>query len=393
MFSCLLIRHFAAAVERHHHPSLRETPLLIATTSRVKRVVATSHLPRREGVQPKMTVKQALLLSPQAEVIPANEAAYQRVAEDMAGYLLRFTNKVEIEYQPTSTAFYLDTDTETDAIRHFIQRYLSVTGYIGIAANKFTARVAAAYAGCNSPIICIPTGQERDFLADRPVTLLPLTSDMIRRLPLLGIHTLGQLASLPRLAVWEQFGKVGKWLHVLANGSDLRPIQPYQPPKQVCAGQVFADGIADAINDRDVLQNALRRIAAELIDQLAGEEARRVSLLLYLADGSLVEAHTQPPTPIYDVLSLARRLHDLLNQQVIRAAVCSVEVHLAHIQAPQPQQLSLFDHLDDTKKLEKALPGWIALHHDTGFYYTDVLDDVAYALPEDRFILRQVLGA
>lgn len=84
MISCVLIRNFAARVAYMHQPVLAESPLIIATDALVRRVVATGHTPREQVVRPGMTVKQALLLSPGAEVVSDNEGAYLRVAQDLA---------------------------------------------------------------------------------------------------------------------------------------------------------------------------------------------------------------------------------------------------------------------------------------------------------------------
>jgi nucleotidyltransferase/DNA polymerase involved in DNA repair len=386
MLSCLLIANFAAAVEGHHNPFLRDRLLIIATPSRVRRVVASSAIPRQMGVLPKITVKQALLVCPQAEIVAENEGAYRRVANDLAEQLMHFANKVEVEYQPTSTAYYLDTDTETEAIREFATRHLNSPVTMAIAARKFTARVAAAYASCDQPVPRIAPGQEAAFLAQYPVTLLPLGKEMARRLPLLGIDTMGQLAALPKLAVWEQFGKQGKWLHDLANGIDLRSIQAYQPPKRLSARHNFEV----PINDRLILRAVLQRMAGDLIPQLAGEEAHKLSLLLSLEDGTLVEAHIQPHLPVHDLLYLVRRLHDLLDQQVVQAAVSRVEVQLTDIHTPQPRQLSLFDHLEQQQRLKTVLPRWIDRYREIDFYYSELTSRSPYALPEDRFALREV---
>jgi nucleotidyltransferase/DNA polymerase involved in DNA repair len=64
----VLIRHFATNVERHHNPALKDAPLVVASDSRVRRVVAASALPHQRGIEPKMTIKQALLLCPEAQI-------------------------------------------------------------------------------------------------------------------------------------------------------------------------------------------------------------------------------------------------------------------------------------------------------------------------------------
>ena len=52
-------------------------------------------------------------------------------------------------------------------------------------------------------------GRIEAFLAAQPVDVLPVPEEMLRRLRLLGIETLGGLAALPRSALAAQFGPLG----------------------------------------------------------------------------------------------------------------------------------------------------------------------------------------
>ena len=389
MISCVLIRNFAASVEYIHQPMLKNCPLIIATDARVKRVIATSQQPRDKGVRPKITVKQALLLSPEAEVVLDNDGAYRRVAEELAEHLMQFANKVELEYQPTSTAYYLNTDTETDEIIRFVERYMRTTVTLGIGSNKLAARVAAAYPREENKITFVKHGDEKAFLAKHPVNLLPLTKDMVRRLPLLGIHKIGQLAELPKLAIWEQFGKKGKWIHDLANGIDLRSIQAYKPLKRLCIHHEFDTSIAD----KEIIKAVLQRISKQLATQLQGEEAHQLSLLLYQEDNALIEAHVRPKPPLHTVLYISRRLNDLLNQQVITAPIMAIRVQLSDVRVPKPRQLALFSEFEESTGLQNVVPEWAEQHKEAGFYYTEILSTSLMTLPEDRFVFREVNGA
>lgn len=388
MLSCLLMRDFAATVLRLHNPALRETPLLIVNQKRGHRIVATSAAPRRAGVRPGMTARQASLLCPEAGVEAANDGMFQRQADALAEGLLAYANRVEREYQPTQTAFYLDTTATTSQALRFLARQLNVPATLGTASNKLTVRVAALRARPGAPLH-IPPGQEAAFLASQPITLLPLSKDMARRLPLLGIHSLGAYAALPEIAAWEQFGQHGRWLHRLANGVDLRPLIAYAVPPRLHQGHDFDDGITDA----QVLQAVLRRLASDLVAALDGQQAGRIALWLTLSDRHLLEAHHQPARPVGDWLHLTRRLVDLLAAQPVNAPVQRIDVQLSDLQQPQPRQLSLFDALQPERTAQTALPEWLTRHRETDFFYGALMSDAPYALPEDRFDFEVVRGA
>lgn len=389
MLSCLWVPHFAAAVERLHNPPLRGAPLLLLSGGRVQHVIAADALAARVGVTPKMSLRHARMLTPDAQTVTAREAAYQRVAGDLAELLLGFANRAELDAQSTDAAFFIaaDADTAAPALNALVDA-LGAPVHCGIAANKLTAHIAAVRGG--DTLTRVPAGDEAAFLAPHPVTLLPLDKAMARRLPLLGIHTLGQYAALPRLAAWEQFGLHGRWLHDLANGMDPRPLEPYLPPQRLS----LRHGFEPPIHERGPLEAVLGRLAAQLGERLAGQSAARMTLLLRLSDGTLTEASTQPAEPITAApLRITRRALDLLAQIVVAAPVETVTLRLDDVQAPQPRQLSLFEHMAAQRHLKTLVPRWMRRHPQTAFYYGEVHSESPHALPEDRAGLREERGA
>jgi protein ImuB len=93
----------------------------------------------------------------------------------------------------------------------------------GIADGPFAAELAAMRGR-----VIAPLGSPA-FLAPFPVDLLdqPDLCDLFHRL---GIHTLGDLSSLPRERVVARFGAGGEIAHRLASGDDERLLTPRQIP-------------------------------------------------------------------------------------------------------------------------------------------------------------------
>ena len=133
MISCMLIQDFAAAVERINKPALQKVPLLIVTDSKRPKVVAMSALPRRLLVKVGMTLRQAQILCPIARVVIANEGAYQRAFAHLLQQLLRFTDRLQPEYQQTSAAIYLATDSERQQLLDFVTQTLGVGPALGVS--------------------------------------------------------------------------------------------------------------------------------------------------------------------------------------------------------------------------------------------------------------------
>jgi DNA polymerase-4/protein ImuB len=134
-----------------------------------------------------------------------------------------------------------------------------------------------------SAIAIVPSGQEAAFLADLPLEDLPVSVEMRRRLRLLGLRTLRDLARLPKGAVAAQFGAEGARAWELAHGIDHSPIVPYRPPKVIVERLAFPAPV-DTLDPlvaaaRTLLQRALSRSEAR------GRAARGLRLSVETEDG------------------------------------------------------------------------------------------------------------
>ena len=88
MIACVLITHFAAAVERRQNPALAETPLVITEPFRAtERVFAVSEEAAQLGVEPGAPVRQAETICPQARFIAVEHNKYQQAFDELLGML------------------------------------------------------------------------------------------------------------------------------------------------------------------------------------------------------------------------------------------------------------------------------------------------------------------
>ena len=95
----------------------------------------------------------------------------------------------------------------------------------GLAEGKFVAWVAASSVDPGEAGI-VPYGQESKFLHGKDVGVLPFGPELVQRLDILALRTLGDIAALPRPAVEAQFRRIGGRLWELANGIDPEPLRP-----------------------------------------------------------------------------------------------------------------------------------------------------------------------
>ena len=204
MIACVLIPGFLAMTERHNKAAQHGQPIILYASNGQKRYVySLCREAVSAGVIPGMPLRQAQTLCPDAQLIPANPPRYREALNALIDTLALFTNRLEAEGLPRfgkhwrrrsglpmhSAAYhmvaYLDLGKLPSGealdlgrqIQRAIETYQHMQASVGLASNKFTAYVAARLQKAGSVQLVRP-GDEAGFLARRPVTLLPLESEI-----------------------------------------------------------------------------------------------------------------------------------------------------------------------------------------------------------------------
>ena len=292
--ACLIIPHLPIQVE----PALADVPLVVGGRPWDEGAVLDC-CPRAwaAGVRPGERLAQAEKLCPSAVFLPAQEEAYRAAHDALLAAAGRFTPTVEtaglgrVYAEVTGLERTVGPDQElAGRLCREAERASGLRAQVGIAAGKYPAEQAAEAAQMGQGI-AIPAGETGAFLAPLPVGALPLEPEMGRRLALLGIGTLGELAALPRNALVRQFGPSAGPLHDLATGIDPRPVQPEAPPLVVERRRI----LPEPLSGRTQLSAQLARMAAEVGAELArrGYQAEGVRLSLL---GRSAGMAVRPPT-------------------------------------------------------------------------------------------------
>lgn len=159
---------------------------------------------------------------------------------------------------------------------------------VGVA-DSLPAAVLAARRGC-----LVAPGHSPEFLAPWPLeaalSCLPTSRqreearDLIEVLARLGLHTLGDLAALPRRDVSARFGPVGEHLHRLAAAAPGPVPRTTRPATDVSVDSVLDPPVARA----DAAAFAARTLAESLADRLVsrGLAAGRLLVEARCEDGA-----------------------------------------------------------------------------------------------------------
>ncbi len=343
--ACVWIPLFPLRCEEARHEGLSAYPTALLAPDTTRKLWLVSTLARHIGVKPGMTVSQAIGLCPTLRLIEPDPVLY----DERFATLLAALNEVSpvVEAAELGLAYagcdglegmYGGTQKIVDAIRQAVQPSDRPTVRLGFGLGKFTAWVAASRAKPGEATIVSP-GEEGKFLAAQPIAVLPLDPDTHRRLRLLGIRTLGALATLPEAAITAQFGSPGRRLWRLAAGRVAEPVEGRIAPEPITAALSFFT----PVGERELLVHALDRLIARAL-QAPRRIGWRVHAVRLRADieggGSWLTAHLLKD-PTADAHRIAAPLETRLEQSPPTGAVERLVLEFTAF-APGTTELQLF---------------------------------------------------
>ena len=186
-----------------------------------------------------------------------------------------------------------------------------IRAHVAIAGTCTAAHLLAAHHSC--PVTVVNRGEDADAVAPLPLELLAqlnvvnsLNPELLSTFRRWGLRTLGDLAALPAGAVSARLGAEGLRCHRLAQGHDLRPLQPDVPVERF--EQAF--DLEWPIEGLEPLSFVLGRLLEPLAAHLEhrGRGAAVLHLRLHLVTRTLHERSLQLPAAMRD----ARTLRTLL---------------------------------------------------------------------------------
>lgn len=301
---------FYASVEKRDNPGLRSLPVIVGGGHRG--VVSTCcYLARIKGVRSAMPMFQALKLCPEATVVKPRMSHYVAVSRQIRALMEELTPQIE----PLSLdEAFLDLGG-TERLHHAppalllarllkrMEDEIGVTGSVGLAPNKFLAKVAS---DLDKPrgFSVIGRAETAAFLKGKPVRLIwGVGAAMQDTLDRVGIRTFDDLLRWERADLDRKFGAMGGRLWHLARGEDHRRVNPHEPMKSISAETTFFEDTSD----RDLLDGHLWRLAERVADRAKAKDlaGRTVTLKLRRRDFSLLSRSHR----LRDATQIADRLY------------------------------------------------------------------------------------
>jgi DNA polymerase-4 len=376
---------FYASVEERDRPELVGKPVIVGGTPQGRGVVAAANYAvRKFGVHSAMPTSTALRLCPQAILIPPRLNYYAEVSEQIREILYRYSPLIE----PLSLdeAFVDVTGSEPlfgksaeigRRIQRDIQEGVRLAASVGVAPNKFLAKIASDLEKPNGFVVVDPAGVQA-FLDPLPVGRLWGVGRVTgKALEQLAVHTIGQVRQMPIEVLHKHFGNVGDHLWHLAHGIDERKVIPDREAKSISHETTFAVDIGD----REVLRAWVLELAEQVGWRLRRNElrGRTVHLKVRYADFRTTTRAKTLPEPTNITGEIGRTAAELLEtcltarQQRIRL----LGVGLSGFDGIAQVQQSLFAdagrekmmQLDQAADQIRSRFGSSALHRASGLHH------------------------
>ena len=219
---------FYAQVEMRDNPALKNLPIAVGGLPKTRSVLCTSNYEARKyGVKSAMPTDFALKKCPHLIVIPPNFKKYSEASEIIQNIFHKYTDLVE----PLSLdEAFLDVSHEANAslllkkIKDDILKETALTASIGLAPNKFLAKIASDWKKPNGEFIIKPH-QVEEFIKHLEVKLIPgVGSKTQELLAQFNIKTLSDIRNANHHILFEAFGKFSYDLINYSKGIDHREV-------------------------------------------------------------------------------------------------------------------------------------------------------------------------
>jgi DNA polymerase-4 len=272
---------YFARVEQQKNPQLRGKPVGIIKAEGRGCVIAASVEAKQQGVRTGTTVREAIRLTPEIMLIPADFDSYYHTTKQFVSICQRYTDQLELfsldevfmdvtRYQsisgpPRQIALKIKRD-----LRAGLGDWLTVS--VGIAKSKLLSKIASDMKKPDG-LIEITDNNQDDYLGQVKFDqVCGIGPRLERRLRAIGISQLLQIRAVPDKYLLASFGPYwAKELKRISWGTDNSPVVPIEQfplPKSVSRTYTLYRNI----NDQKQVLATIRNLVEEATEKLRQAE-------------------------------------------------------------------------------------------------------------------------
>ena len=351
---------FFAAIEVLDNSALKGKPVIVGGLSGRGVVSTASYEARKFGVHSAMPIFKAKEKCPNGVFLQVRMNRYKTISRKIMGMLKDFTPLVEPvsideAYLDITGTGHLFGNPEEIAvkIKERVREETGLTCSIGIAPNKFMAKVAS---DMNKPdgLIIIRATEADQFLSKLPVAKIPgvgkrTLEDLRRR----NIITVEDVKQFTREQLVKEFGKFGHRLYHISEGRGASDIVPQRETKSISSEATLQHNTKDFTYLKGLITSHADRVGRRL--RAEGLKGRTITLKIKLEDFSEIRRSrtVSPATHITKILSDCAIT--LLNENPLKKKVRLIGVAVSNLDVGEEEtQMSLFEDQGKTDKNQKV---------------------------------------
>jgi DNA polymerase-4 len=351
---------FYAAIEVLDHPDYQGKPLVVGSPPDRRGVVATcSYEARRFGIHSAMPSRTAGRLCPHAIFVPPRMARYEEISAQIMGIFEEFTPLIEPlsldeAFLDVRGALRLWPDAIAIAreVKYRIRTRVGLTASVGVAANKFLAKVASDLQKPDGlTVVPVTESGILAFLAPLPVgRIWGIGKVSEAHLAKAGIRTIQQLQQCSLTELDRLFGGRAAAGHVwaLARGQDDRPVITGWEEKSISNETTFDQDCGDMEVVRQTLLELTEQVGGRL--RRAGKLARTAQIKVRLGDFTTLTRQCSLARPSESDRELLEAALTLFERERLERPVRLIGFGVSNLVLPgggaEPVQTVLFPEMD-----------------------------------------------
>ncbi|WP_252187590.1 DNA polymerase IV [Anaeromonas gelatinilytica] len=298
---------FFASIEQRDNPNLKGKPIVVGGKPDKRGVVcAASYEARVFGVKSAMSSKAAERLCRNLIFVPVNKNKYKKASNYIRDIFKRYSLNIEPLSLDEAYIEIFDEDPMyiAKSIKKDIKKELNLTCSVGIAHNKFLAKLASDMDKPNG-ITMINEEEVLDILSPLPIRKLwgvgPKTAKLLNSM---GIYTINDIQNYDESVLVDRLGKKGRELMMFAKGIDNRKIEGESLPQSISEENTFSYDIDNLEYIHEKLDEYSEDIYNRIIKK--GYKYKTITIKLKYDDFSI-------ETRSYTLESAADKLETLKN--------------------------------------------------------------------------------
>jgi len=353
---------FYASVAEKDNPKLKGKAVVVGAGRRGV-VSAANYEARKFGIRAAMPVYKAKALAPHAIFISPDMARYEEVSRSVMSIFHDITPLVEPisldeAFLDVTGARRLLGDGQTIAklIRARVEQKEGITCSVGIAHNKFIAKIASNQCKPNG-LLEIDPEKVLEFLHPLAAKEIwgvgPKTNEQLAKM---GLQTVGDIANTPRSTLIRVLGQAsGSSLYELAWGRDYRDVEIEHIEKSISSSETFDQ---DLDSQEEILKEFLR-LTERSVERMRekGFAAGTISIKVRFTDFKTISRSKTVDLPItgtQEIFEVVKNLYLALNLENVLIRLIGVSLD-SLVEDEEINQMVLGQRTSGWQQADKAV--------------------------------------